>query len=93
MCHQYIDKLHVKNIQKVRLAFPDLDLLHKWLKKDLNGNGGIFVDDICEVSKHELSNVEFLVIFNEEEGDFFIYDRSVRVSFAGEFIKKVEKQF
>lgn len=92
MTHQYIDKLHIENVQKVRLAFSYLYLLHKWLKENLNGNSWIFANNIREVSKHKLSNVELLMIFDEEKGDLFVYNRSIGVSFAGEFIKKVEKQ-
>lgn len=92
MTYQNIDKFHVEDIQKIRLAFPYFDLLHKRLKEDLDRNCRIFADDIREVSKHELSNIEFLMIFNKEKSDLFVYNRSIRVSLAGKLVKEVEKQ-
>lgn len=92
MAHQNIDELHIEDIQKVRLAFPYFDLFHKRLKEDLNGNRRIFADDIREVSKHELSDVEFLMIFDKEESYLFVDNGSVWIPFAGELVKKVEKQ-
>lgn len=92
MTHQNIDELHIEDIQKVRLAFPYLDLFHKWFKEDFNGNRRIFADDVREVSKHELSDIELLVIFDKEESYLFVDNRSIWVSFAGKLIEKVEKQ-
>lgn len=91
MTHQNIDEFHIEDIQKVRLAFPYLDLLHKWLKEYLNGNRRIFADDIREVSEHELSNVQFLVVFDKEESDLFVDNGSIWIPLAGELIEKVEK--
>ena len=65
MTHQNVDKFHIEDIQKVRFALPYFDLLHKRLQEDFNRNRRIFADDIREVAKYELSNVEFLVIFDK----------------------------
>lgn len=83
-------ELHVENVEEVRFALPNLDLLHKGLQEDLDGNGLIFVDDVCKVPQHKLSYAELLMILDEEESELLVYDRCVGIFLGGEFVKQTE---
>ena len=68
MPHNYLDELKIKDIQEVRFAFSDLNLLHEGLKKNLYGNALIFPEYISEITQHKFSNVEFFMILDKKEG-------------------------
>lgn len=65
MIDQYVNEFHIENVQEVGFAFSNLDLFHKRFKEDLDRYGLILADDVGEVAKHELPDVELFMVFYE----------------------------
>lgn len=57
MADHDIYKLHIEDIQEIRFALPDFDLLYKGLEEYFDGDSRILSNDAAEVAQHELSNV------------------------------------
>ena len=75
----YLDKLKIKDVNKVGFALTDFDLLHKRFKKNIDRNADVFLEDYCKIPQHELPHGQFFMVFDKEEGQFFVDNRGIGV--------------
>ena len=61
------NEFEIKNIKEVTFVFFDFDLFDEGLQEDIHWNALILADNIIEISKHEVSCIEFVMIFNKQK--------------------------
>ena len=67
MIDSWVDKLKVKNIEKVTLIFFYFDLFDKWLQKNVNWYALVLANYMIEISEHELSHLKLFVVLDEQK--------------------------
>lgn len=87
-----IDELHIENIDQVRLALADFDLLDEGFQENLHGNRLILLEYYLQVPKHELAHRQLFMVLDEQECNLLVDDGSVRVFLIGELVQQVEHE-
>jgi hypothetical protein len=84
------DKVHIKNLEEVRLVLCDFNLLDERFKKDFDWNGRKLAENLLQVGENKFTHGLLFMIFDKQKGKFFVQNGGVWIFFGGKLIQEIE---
>jgi hypothetical protein len=84
------NKVHIKNLEEVRLVLCDFNLLDERFKKDFDWNGGKLAENLLQVSENKFAHGLLFMIFDKQKGKFLVQNGGVWIFFGCKLIQEIE---